>query len=196
METPVKYKYTPIWDILRLKYHSDPQRYALALNLEQFYMGFLDFGCSMLETNDLQLRRFQFSRYSTIQVPDYICVLEREGCHKDEDCHATHEGYQSHCHGSTCVEHRPPPFGIKAEGAEIRTEKKGRSSEGINQSCFYHKAKGKCNLDFSQNKTIWDGTDHSKPSPTGPSASGTESFYCNILVFPFSVYITIFYGII
>ena len=170
LESPVKYIYTPIWDILRWKYSSDPsdRRYAIALNLEQYYMGFLDFGCSLIPPGGegLLLRSFKFSPFSTKQIPSYICELEKEGCHSDDDCHPGWF-FHSFCSGPTCVEHVPPSPGTKAESAKIRTESKGYSDEGINQSCYYQPVPidGKCFEDSSKfkNKIIWGGVTSSFP---------------------------------
>ena len=119
-ETPLNCKYTPIWEILQARFINDPKLHAYALNLEQYYMGYLEFDCSLLEPTDmprrrrrsvdnLQLRRFQLSPYSTKENPEYWCVLEREGCHRDEDCKSeTSNGVvKTYCYGKTsgCVEY-------------------------------------------------------------------------------------------
>ena len=124
METPIKDKYTAIWDIIKRKYSSHKNITAIALNMEQYYLGYLDFGCSLLEAATLQLRRMELSPHSTKEIPNYRCVLEREGCHKDSDC-KTGVGFESNCDGQTCVEHLPAPFGFKAERARMLKEKNG-----------------------------------------------------------------------
>ena len=164
LESPVKYKYTPIWDILRWKYSADPRdrRYAIALNLEQYYMGFLDFGCSLLPPSGegLLLRRFKFSLFSSELIPHYVCELEKEGCHSDNDCQAGWF-FHSFCSGPTCVEHVPASPSTKADSAKIRKESKGYDTEGINQSCYYQYVPidGKCitNSNNFDNKIIWKG---------------------------------------
>ena len=158
LETRIKDKYTAIWEIMKWKYFSSNSTlYAIALNLEQYYMGFKEFGCSPIEKRGKQLRRFEFSPYSTEDIPQYRCVLEREGCHKDSDC-KTGVGFESNCDGQTCVEHFPAPYGFKAERARMLKQKEGNSYEEISQSCDYNftlKA-GKCNSDYFENKVIWE----------------------------------------
>ena len=160
-ETPIDYTYQEIWDFLRPVFEDDPTRYAKIVNMEQYFMGFLDFGCTLLEGGGLKLRRFELSKHSTTENPDYECVLERNGCHSDDDCHKG-AFFKAFCYGSTCVEHYNPPFGFKAEGAGIRKDKHGGDTEGVNQSCFYQDIPidGKCDFDRFHDKIIWDGVEH------------------------------------
>ena len=84
-ETPLNYQYTPIWEILRSRFSRDSNSYPAALNLEQYYLGYLDFGCSLQtpdmrsrrsvhsmrlprSVDDIQLRRFEANRYSTKKI--------------------------------------------------------------------------------------------------------------------------------
>ena len=169
LKKQIKNLYTPIWDIIRWKVISDPGLTAAALNLQQYYIGYLDFGCELIETPELELRRFEKSPYDSKDVPNYQCVLEKEGCHEDSDCKST-GGFESNCDGPTCVEHLPALFGFKAERAGILTERNGTSYEEISQSCDYNVTSkdGKCNYDYFQNIIIWE---HARIQP--PTLSGT-----------------------
>ena len=174
LEMPIQFKYTPIWEILRHKFTGNTERYAKAVALQKYFEGFLDFGCEYLPTNaqGLPLRKFTFSNEHSNENPDFWCVLEREGCHNDTDCHLS--GQEAYCYGSTCVEHFPALFGYKAMSAEHRTHKSGKGDEGINDSCKYqaNPKAAKCDLEFSDMKVLW----HKKPINTRPPASGTGTF--------------------
>ena len=184
LETAFNYNYEEIWDILQMKLKPTDRKFVRARNLEQYYKGYRDFGCTLIEVRGLKLRRFQFKSIKENQ--NYVCVLEREGCHSDADCNKG-LGFQTFCYGPTCVEHLPPHHGSKAENAGIRTAQRGKRSEGINQSCYYSIITGqaKCNLVWSEDKIIWDG------SPTFPIISGAENFAPHKLMFLFGVYLTV-----
>ena len=183
-ETPIGYIYIPLWDIFRHRFRDNSERYAKVLNLQQYYEGFLDFGCTLLEEGDLKLRQFEFSRHSTTEIPDYVCVLEKSGCHTDTDCHHG-PFFQAHCYGDTCVEYYKPPFGFKAERARIRRAKSGGDTEGINQSCYYQATpiSGKCDSGRFHYKIIWDGVDDAANRPI----SGREKIQLGFLVGIFSL---------
>ena len=194
-ETVINYEYTPIWNILRSRFQ-DSEFYPLALNLEQYYRGYLDFGCSSLRpeqvkrratplrssVDDLRLRRFEFSPDSTKENPEYWCVLEREGCHRDEDCKSeTSNGVvKSYCYGGTsgCVEYLSSSSESVAPCVTIREKQSGDSREGINQSCYFNETSGtaKCNLEYSRNKAIWSRYSNDFSSPTcSPTITDTVS---------------------
>ena len=158
-ETLIKDKYTAIWDIIKEKYPSNSKFYVIALNMEQYYMGFLDFGCDFISDGNIMLRRFQLSPYSSKETPHYQCVLEREGCHDDTDCSDT---TKSNCDGETCVEHLPASFGYKAASARFLTEKSGSSYEKISESCNYdfNLTTGVCNTGYFKDRVIWEHGRH------------------------------------
>ena len=146
-ETVIDYKYYPIWDVLMAKYKNDPPRFAKAHNLKQYYVGYLDFGCTEIEEGGLKLRRFQHRDHSIEYEPVFECVLERKGCHSDDDCDVS-----SYCYGKTCVDHVPPAFGEKAEKAVIRRERSGDPNTGINTSC---EKVTLCKKNIFEHKIIW-----------------------------------------
>ena len=200
---PIRQKYTAIWEIIKDKFFSsDRKLYAIGLNLEQYYLGFLQFGCSVIPgKNDMLLRRFQLSPKSkeesikndTHYRPHYWCVLEKEGCHSDADCHR-YGGFQSNCDGRTCVEHLPASFGSTAKKAQYLTEKKGDSYRAISQSFDYNitSKDGICNYDYFEDDTIWElGMETSTDRPD-PTSSGNGTFKLNLYCL-FVIYLTIFF---
>ena len=163
--TPVAYSYIAIWEILMLKFYNNPKRRAVAINMQQYYEGFKDFGCSLIQEVDgrlknTPLRSFRLSRFSKPDFPSYECRLERQGCHSDSDCHIGGAGSVTYCYGSSCVEYVSPSFGSKATGAKIRRDQSGSYYEGVNNSCYYHIGVwGACNQDYFGGKVIWQGID-------------------------------------
>ena len=161
--SPVDYSYIAIWEILMLKFYNDPKRKAIAVNMQQYYEGFKDFGCSLIKEDsgrlkNTPLRSFRLSRFSTPEYPSYECKLERQGCHSDSDCHIGGAGSVTYCYGSSCVEYVPHKFGSKATGVKIRRDQSGSYYEGVNNSCYYHIGiYGACESGYYGDKVIWHG---------------------------------------
>ena len=158
--SPVRYKYKPIWNIILTKFHNNTKRYAKAKNLMQYYVGYEDFGCTIIESGGKKLRSFEYQS-SDYRNPSFKCVLIKKGCQKDSDCKI--DGFlgirfQTHCYGSSCYEYINPQFGLKAKSVEVRRTKKGSTKEGINQSCKYVPLnKVRCLTDKFGPEVIWDG---------------------------------------
>jgi len=148
----IQYRYLPIWIVIAKQFYNDKEKFAKAMNLRQFFEGFLDFGCTYIQSPEkMPLRVFQTSHFHETYLPAYECWLERNGCHSEDDCHKKFLGY---CYGPSCVEYIPPSTGIKAHSARIRSEKTGSYNEGINKSC---KAFGDCDIRFNYSRAIWNG---------------------------------------
>jgi len=149
---PIQYKYYPIWLIIAKQFYYDKETFAKAMNMRQFFEGFLDFGCSYIESDQkLVLRVFRTSHFHATYTPAFECWLERNGCHSKDDCHKVFRGY---CYGPSCVEYIPPSTGVKSHSARIRTVKTGARNEGVNLSC---KAFRKCDIYYNYSRAIWDG---------------------------------------
>ena len=164
-KSPIDYTYTAIWEILMMKFRGDPRRHAIAMNMQQYYEGFKDFGCSLIEgkmgeLKNKPLRQFRHGRFSTKGVPSYECHLEKEGCHNDEDCHIGGAGSVTYCYGHSCVEYLPASMGSKAKDVTIRDRKHGSYDEGVNRSCYYalcSQTLAKCDESKFTDMVIWHG---------------------------------------
>ena len=162
VNSPVKYKYKPIWNIILTKFHNNTDRYAKAMNLMLYYIGFKDFGCTIIEYGDQKLRSFQYMS-NDHKSPSFMCVLINKGCHKDSDCHVDRIlgpikiGLKTHCYGSTCYEYKNPQFGFRAKTVVARRSKKGDTNEGINVSCqLKNPTKATCRKNKFGPDVIWD----------------------------------------
>ena len=155
--SPAIYKFASIWNVLKRRYIG--QRHlslVRALNLQAYYEGMLDFGCSSQKSVSLVLR--QFVRTSTKAFrPHYECQIPPEGCQSDDDCsfHLVH----CYCHGPTCVGSREVDDSsskIKKERF-IRRSRSGSYSLGINKSCYFSWSfTCDCDKHWGGNrKTIW-----------------------------------------
>lgn len=97
---PVKYKFVPIWVILKNMYRHT-EHFAKAINMEAYYKGYLNYGCGYI-TEGIVLQKFHHSYQSTPDYPIFQCSIAPSGCHKNNDCHYR-PAYQCECRGDSCV---------------------------------------------------------------------------------------------
>ncbi|XP_029200616.2 DELTA-alicitoxin-Pse2b-like [Acropora millepora] len=109
-DTAVGYNFRAIWDILQSRFKYGSENYIRALNLQNYYLGYLNYGCQPLtstapDLKPLYLQKFDYTKASTPTSPEYSCTLAKEGCHRDDDCHYRVGVYCS-CYGETCVRYK------------------------------------------------------------------------------------------
>ena len=135
----IKYRFLPVWDILKVHFTGgiDQSNFNRAMMLEQYYRGFLDFGCEFQQANGLTLRKFQYK--STPKDPVFTCTLEHVGCHSDDDCHVRYDVGPTYCYGRTCVQaEEVKDAGSKQrEKLSILMNREGHHDEPPNTSCYY-----------------------------------------------------------
>ena len=108
----VAHTFTSIWDVLlsRFKYGTD--NYIRAVNLQNYYLGYLNYGCQELPSTALlsngkrlYFRQFNYTKSSAQESPEFSCTLAKEGCHSSNDCHYR-VGVYCGCYGDTCVRYK------------------------------------------------------------------------------------------
>ena len=161
--SPVNYEYTAIWDILMTKFFNDPTRFAKAMNLMHYYIGYKDFGCSYLSSSKkIKLRSFNYSPDSSRFVPIFHCILINKGCHSDDDCRVGGAGSVTYCYGNSCYEYKEPVFGSKAKSVVVRTSGSGSYKTGVNLSCYYSFFSASCHNNYFDPLVIWDGEEKAR----------------------------------
>lgn len=105
-KSAIQYTLTPIWEILQALYVGiDPENFVRAVNLEYYYLGFLNYGCYYKSDGGQDLQKFDFAEGSSAKSPQYECSLAPEGCHSDGDCRSRAVAWCS-CRGPSCVRYR------------------------------------------------------------------------------------------
>ena len=100
---PIRYSYIAIWTLLKSIYlHTE--HLAKAVNLENYYKGYLNFGCPRQTINGLVVQKFQLGSQH-YKLPTYECALTPTGCHQDDDCHR-HFNQWCECRGNTCIKYK------------------------------------------------------------------------------------------
>ncbi|XP_068710185.1 DELTA-alicitoxin-Pse2b-like [Montipora foliosa] len=104
-DSAVEHSFRPIWDILQSRFETGSDNYIRAVNLQYYYLGYLNYGCSPTESGNVQLQKFDYTRDSTKGSPEFECSLASEGCHNNNDCHYR-VGIKCACYGKTCVRYK------------------------------------------------------------------------------------------
>lgn len=153
----VNHDLKPIWEVLKERYLKDRKDYyRKALNLEQYYEGMLDFGCSCKAEGSVVLRRF-FLTSDDDNKPSYSCQIPPVGCQNDGDCHL---GWiRCYCNGPSCIdtESKKESSGRVKETRFIRHYQKGSPYYGINKQCSFSVTGCQCKnpADTHDEKPIW-----------------------------------------
>lgn len=102
---PVHYTFTSIWDILQGIFAGvDQSNFLRAVNLEYYYLGYLNYGCDYQLYSGQELQKFDFTSGASPSSPEYECTLAPEGCHSDDDCH--YKPIWCSCKGPSCVHYK------------------------------------------------------------------------------------------
>ncbi|XP_066931927.1 DELTA-alicitoxin-Pse2b-like [Clytia hemisphaerica] len=179
MESPMAFKYKPIWDLFLIREKSFGRRHRIATNMKQYYTGFKDFGCTYIKIGGISARQFRYDSSGK----SFECVLAAQGCHSDSGCHGHRLSYIDHpayCYGKSCLEYTDPSFGQKAKGVSARRQQMGKHDKGVNRGCFFipnnYPYFEKC-LNNNKETVIWNfggkKTITPKPTPLPVSSAPT-----------------------
>lgn len=150
--TAVQYILTSLWDILQPLYVGrDAENYIRAVNLQNYYLGFKNYGCDYKVSGKQTLQMFNFTKDSSPTLPQYECSLAPEGCHQNSDCH--YRPFKScACKGSSCIRYKYktlPDTGERKTTAYIN----GKSWKG--PGCHGRGFKCHCTHPSEERHTVW-----------------------------------------
>ena len=134
------YTMEPIWELLIYKFVGSKE-FIIAINMLQYFNGFLAKDCRYKEVNTVPVKRFvKVSDESG--VPEYECQVADTGCRDDSDCQLLASSFWSHCYcgGSTCIvddSYTSAELG-KIPDRKARIVPVGSTYEGENLSCNYN----------------------------------------------------------
>ena len=159
----IQYTFTSTWDILQSLYVGmDTDNFIRAVNLEFYYLGFLNYGCDLQKDmggQDLQM--FNLAKHSSPTSPQYECSLAPEGCHRNDDCHVKAFS-RCRCYGSSCIKYGEVTLdtGKKKKTAHVNRDNTSLKGYG----CSYKSSKAQCYCtDESKERTVvWPAKSGSK----------------------------------
>ena len=90
----------------------------IVFNLEQFFKGYLHYGCSYKETsNEKVMQKFTLTKDSIPDAPSYQCILGPSGCHVDNDC-SYKDAFWCACAGKSCLRYKE----VELNSGTVKTE--------------------------------------------------------------------------
>ena len=104
-DASVEHTFRSIWDILQSRFDTGSENYIRAINLQYYYLGFLNYGCQFKESRGVYLQKFDYTRGSSKKSPEFECSLAAEGCHHPNDCRYRF-GIWCGCKGKSCVKYK------------------------------------------------------------------------------------------
>ena len=163
----VQHTFRAIWDILQSIFEVGSPNHIRAVNLEQYYLGYLNYGCPYIDSGGVDIQKFDHTKGSSEMYPEYECTLAKEGCHKNEDCHL--KPMWCSCRGESCVRYESveQDTGVSKQTAYANTD-----SDWASKGCDWTVRGFKCackNKNLDSRKIVWslpsrDSVVHDKPS--------------------------------
>ena len=101
IHSSVQHTFKELWTVLQSRFPSGSPNYARGLNLKNFYLGFLNYGCPYIENGGVEIQKFDYTKRSSEMYPEFECTLAAEGCHSSNDCR--YVPIYCSCRGPTCV---------------------------------------------------------------------------------------------
>ncbi|KAJ7392549.1 hypothetical protein OS493_012229 [Desmophyllum pertusum] len=102
----VVYTFRAVWKILQSRFPSGTPNYVRGVNMENYYLGYLNYGCPHIESTsgEVHIQKFDHTKGSKEENPEYECSLAKEGCHSNNDCH--YKPIWCSCYGPSCVHYK------------------------------------------------------------------------------------------
>ena len=101
---PIRYKLTPVWDIIKQSFIGVSDDFVRGVNMESYYLGYLHYGCDYQQSGGQELQKFGFTQASSPESPQYECTLAPTGCKSPNDCH--YHPIWCSCEGNSCVHYK------------------------------------------------------------------------------------------
>lgn len=152
-KSAIQYTLTSLWSILQALFvGKHDENFIRAVNLEYYYLGFLNYGCDYSSGGGQKLQMFNFAKGSSPASPQYECSLAPEGCHSDKDCNRKSLAWCS-CRGPSCVKYKEVKLDYHCHGkttAVINTETdwEGPGCEISFFNCY-------CKNPLEERTTVW-----------------------------------------
>ena len=110
----IEHIFVAIWNILQSRFKIGSPNHIRGLNLQYYFLGFLNYGCNYVQGGNVEIQKFDYSASASKTFPVFECSLAKEGCQSDNDCHSGEQGW---CSGESA---RLPPM---CSGFDSRTRR-------------------------------------------------------------------------
>lgn len=153
-DASVEHTFRSVWNILQSRFDHGSDNYIRAVNLQYYYLGYLNYGCRLRESGSIHIQKFDHTRASSKNSPEFECSLAAEGCHSDDDCHMELGwGRTCYCYGKTCVRYESEE---QATGIGKITAHANKDEDWKWHGCDTNWAQCDCyNKNIGQRKQVW-----------------------------------------
>ena len=104
-DSAIEHTFRSLWSILQSRFGIGSDNYVRAVNLQYYYLGYLNYGCRHSESGGVHMQKFDYTKNRHQKTsPEFECTLAAEGCHSDSDCH--YKPVWCSCRGSSCVHYK------------------------------------------------------------------------------------------
>ena len=100
----IEHTFVAMWSILQSRCKPGSPCHIRGLNLQYYYLGFLNYGCNHVKGGKIEIQKFDYSSRATKTSPEFECSLAKEGCQSNDDCH--YKAIWCSCHGNSCVRYK------------------------------------------------------------------------------------------
>ena len=166
----IEHTFIEIWKVLQDRSKSGTPNHARSVNLEYYYVGFLNYGCTYVLGGNVQIQKFDYTTSSTERSPEFECSLAKEGCHTNDDCH--YKPVWCSCHGKSCVRYKTETHdnGSKKQTADANfNDNWGWSGCGWKVAGSYCQCK---NADRDMRRAVWSLPSRDCPTHKARSHGG------------------------
>ena len=149
----IKHTFYAIWKVLQTRFQYGSPNHVRGLNLEYYYLGFLNYGCTFIASGGVQIQKFDYTKSSMKTSPEFECSLAKEGCHSDDDCH--YKPIWCSCYGNSCVRYKSIP---QDNGANKQTAYPNHDEDWGWSGCDWYAAGSYCdcyNKNRDWRKVVW-----------------------------------------
>ena len=150
-DSAIEHTFRSLWSILQSRFGIGSDNYVRAVNLQYYYLGYLNYGCRHSESGGVHMQKFDYTKYAQKQSPDFECTLAAEGCHSDSDCH--YKVIWCSCRGSSCVRYKKE----KEDSGAIKTIAYANTDHDWRKhGCKLHLAGSLCKChNHNEPKVVW-----------------------------------------
>ncbi|KAL9983878.1 hypothetical protein ACROYT_G006123 [Oculina patagonica] len=150
----IEHTFFAVWNMLQSRFNPGEPNHIRGLNLEYYYLGFLNYGCPYVSGAGVAIQKFDHTSSSTKTSPEFVCSLAKEGCQSNNDCHY-HSGIWCSCHGDSCVRYKSV---TQDNGSKKETAYANYDSGWGWKGCDWHTPGFYCgcyNSNRKWRKTVW-----------------------------------------
>lgn len=181
----IEHTFVAIWNILQSRFDTGSPNHNRGLNLEYYYLGFLNYGCHYIPSigGEVAIQKFDYIASTTERFaafdrpkrspkisPEFECTLAKEGCHNSKDCH--YKPIWCSCHGNSCVRYKSE---TQDNGAIKETAYANSNSNWGWHGCSWKVAGSVCrctNSNRDARKVVWSLPSRDRPTHKARSHGG------------------------